>query len=426
MLLNQERAYAVMDKYGLDGLIAVNPANIYYLTDYWGPLMRMRRTFFNYALLPRDDTAPAALICSAAELLRFYENPRPTWVPNVCAYTHPIYSDRRDFDPDVEDPEAVQEGIKWPVSDGPLPNDDDSYLKYAEQYKGKYSVNAAYALKKAIKDAGLEKGVLGLDDPRPVGWLQNIGLPNISGREATNIFREIRVVKTEEELKIIRKASHMNEAAIDVAIGSLRVGIEQLELETAYNTELAKQGGKGVFLSTGSQRRRRGSIKAHQTISFDGLCEYRHYHGDTGRTAICGTPTDEMLKRNSIMRKGYEMAYDMIKPGVSGRDMTTRVLEEMRGMGFPGVFICTPHSVGLEHTDHPLPIGDQLPGSQGDFVFLENMVFTVDMPYYEVGWGNLHLEDMVRVTKDGCEPFTSCEVGLRIVPLEGGAVEIAK
>ena len=35
MLLNKERAYTVMDKYGLDGLVASTAINVYYLTDYW-------------------------------------------------------------------------------------------------------------------------------------------------------------------------------------------------------------------------------------------------------------------------------------------------------------------------------------------------------------------------------------------------------
>lgn len=425
MLLNKPRAYEVMDKYGLDGLIAVNQINIYYLTDYWGPLMRMRRMFFNYGLLPRKEDAPAALVETAVGLLRLFENRSMTWVPNVCGYTHPIYSDRRDFDPDVEEPEAVQEGIKWPVTEGPLSDTDEDYLKFAEEFKGSYAVNPLYALKKAIVDAGLEKATVGIDDPRVIDWLHEVGLPDIKGVEATTIFREIRMVKSPDELNILRQAAAMNEDSVNAAIGSLHVGMDQDELEIVYNTELARRGGKGVYLSTGSMGRRKDNVKENQLITFDGLCEFKHYHGDMGRTAICGEPTDEMLKRNQIMRKGCEIAYDMIKPGVKGREMTTRVIEEMRKMGFPGFFICTPHSVGLEHTDHPLPIGPMLPGSQGEFVFQENMVFTIDMPYYEVGWGNMHLEDTVRVSADGCDPFNSCDVGLRIVPPGGGEVVIA-
>ena len=59
MLLNKPRAYEVMDKYGLDGLLAATRQNIYYLTNHWGYSSRVERTFMNYAVLPRDETAPA-------------------------------------------------------------------------------------------------------------------------------------------------------------------------------------------------------------------------------------------------------------------------------------------------------------------------------------------------------------------------------
>ena len=49
MLLNKPRAYDVMDRHGIDGLIATTQVNVYYLSGFWGALMRMRRSFFNYA-----------------------------------------------------------------------------------------------------------------------------------------------------------------------------------------------------------------------------------------------------------------------------------------------------------------------------------------------------------------------------------------
>ena len=419
MLLNKPRAYEIMDKHKLDGLVAVNQINIYYLTDYWGPLMRMRRTFFNYAVLPRKEDAPAALVATAVELLRFHETPNATWVPNICAYTHPLYYDRRDFDPDVEEPEAVQEGMRWPVKPGDQGPAERDYLAFAQKFTGTFSVNATYALKKAIKDAGLENATVGTDDPRVITWLNEMGLPNLKGKEATTIFREIRMMKSEPELALLRKASAMNEIAVNKCISSLHVGLPQTELELIYNVEIAKQGGKAVYMSNGHMGKRKGIIQKDHLITFDGLCEYQHYHGDIGRFAICGTPTDEMLKRAEAVKFGCDVAYDMIKPGLKGKDLTKAVLDAVKAKGFEGFFICTPHSVGLEHTDHPLPIGPMMPGSQGEFEFRENMVFTLDMPYYEVGWGNLHLEDTVRVTKTGIEAFNSLDVSLRIIPPEG-------
>jgi Xaa-Pro dipeptidase len=419
MLINKPRAYEILDKHKLDGLIAANAVNVYYLTDYWGPFMNMLRPFYNYAMFPRRENAPAALIGSAVEFQRLHETPDATWVENVCAYSHPTTFDRRDFDPDTEDPEAVQEGLKWPVRESTLTEADHVFIARMETYRGKYSVNAIYGLKKAIKDAGLENGTFAVDDPRVITWLHEIGLKHVKGVEGTQIFREIRMIKSETELTIIRKAAEMNEIAVNAAIASLYVGQAQDELEIIFNTELAKRGGKGRYLSTGTRGQRKSRIQKDQLVTFDGLAEYKHYCADMGRTAICGTPTDEMLLRNQAMKVGCDIAYGMIKPGVTGRAVTEAVIDGMKKAGFPGFVICTPHSVGLEHTDHPLPIGPQLPGSQGAFVFLENMVFTIDMPYYEIGWGNMHLEDLIRVTATGIEPLNSCDVSLRIVPDKG-------
>jgi Xaa-Pro aminopeptidase len=416
--MNQPRARAVMDKHKIDALVAVSAVNIYYLTDYWGPFMNMLRPFYNYALFPRNERAPAALVGSAVEFQRLHEDPSATWVPNVCAFSHPTMYDRRDFDPDSEDPEAVQEGLVWPVRQSSLDDSDRAFLARSAAYRGKYSVNALYGLKKAIKEAGLEKATLGTDDPRVIPWLQAIGLKHIKGVEATQIFREIRMVKTETELGIIRKAAAMNEIAVDAAIASLHVGQEQSELEVIYNTELARRGGKGRYLSTGTRGKRKGRIERDQLVTFDGLAEYKHYCADLGRTAICGNPTDEMLLRNRAMKVGCDIAYGMIKPGVTGRAVTEAVIAGLKKEGFPGFVICTPHSVGLEHTDHLLPIGPELPGSTGAFTFLENMVFTVDMPYFEVGWGNMHLEDLMRVTATGVEAFNSVDVSLRVIPAD--------
>ena len=106
----------------------------------------------------------------------------------------------------------------------------------------------------------------------------------------------------------------------------------------------------------------------------------------------------------------------MVKPGVTGAEVTSAVIDAVRAAGFPGFFFATPHSIGLEHGDHMLPIGPTLPGGNGPFVFEENMVFSLDMPYYEVGWGNLHMEDQLLVTATGIEPLTSCNTSLRILP----------
>jgi Xaa-Pro aminopeptidase len=380
--------------------------------------MRMRRTFYNYALLPRDETAPAALIVTGVEHLRFFHRPDSTWMPSIQSYVHPIYQDRRDFDPDVEDPEHVQYGMKWPIRHDSLSPRDKDYLEYQEQNRGNASVNALYALKKALVAAGLDGAKVGSDDPRVGPWLNEIGLPHLQVSDATTVFRDIRMVKSPAEIAIMRDVGRINEEALEITIASLEAGMPRDQLEIVYNVELAKRGARGIYLATGQAgtNQNLGQVVEHESITFDGLCDYKNYLGDLGRIAVVGEPRPELIRRARALEVGCQRVLDVVKPGITGAEVSAAVIDAVRSAGFEGFFFATPHSIGLEHSDHKIPIGPTLPGGNGEFLFEEGMIFSLDMPYYEIGWGNLHVEDQILVTADGVDPLTSCDVSLRILP----------
>jgi Xaa-Pro aminopeptidase len=376
--------------------------------------MRMRRSFFNYAVLPRDENAPAALVTSGVELNRLVE--MPTWVPNVVAYTVPASPQSRDYDTATEEPVAGQP-FAWPVREGSnLGSKERQWQAMSAAYAEKTLATPSYALRQALDDAGLASGVIGTDDPRPIDWMNSLGRPKLKPVEATNIFREIRMVKSAPELAIMREAARINEDAINAGIRALHTGATWAEIEVAYGMEMARQGGRSVYVTAGTGGMSAERAPVGEPIMFDALGEYRHYHGDIGRTAFIGQPSAEVVRRNRAMSVGWQTAFETIKPGVTGREMTERVIGAIERAGFEGFLIATPHSVGLEHTDHPIAFGLELPGSRGDLVFEENMVLNVDLPYHELGFGGMHLEDMVRVTRDGCEPLTSMETDLIVIP----------
>jgi len=265
MLLNKPRAYEVMDRHGLDGLIATTQINVYYLTNFWGAMMRMRRSFFNYAVLPRREDAPAALIITAVELNRLQE--MPTWVPNVVTYSHPVFSDERDYDAMTEEPEAGG-ALAWPVRKKDMSASDKRWLELAAEHDSKVRATPALALKKAVQDAGLANARVGTDDPRAVTWLKEMGLKRLRGVEATNIFREIRMIKSEPELELIRVAARINEDGINAAIKAMRIGAKWSKIERAYFVSMAKQGGRGVYISPGTGGLPHGKIvKANPSCS---------------------------------------------------------------------------------------------------------------------------------------------------------------
>ena len=77
-------------------------------------------------------------------------------------------------------------------------------------------------------------------------------------------------------------------------------------------------------------------------------------------------------------------------------------------------FAASPHSVGLQHTDQPYR--DGLPFVvPDDLVLEENMTLTVDMPTWLLGWGWIHCEDLLVVTKSGVEPLATGDASLVVI-----------
>jgi hypothetical protein len=64
MLVNKPRAYAIMEEYKIDGLIALNPINVYYLTNTITTMTKFRSDIGGLATFARDPKQPSFLITS--------------------------------------------------------------------------------------------------------------------------------------------------------------------------------------------------------------------------------------------------------------------------------------------------------------------------------------------------------------------------
>jgi Xaa-Pro aminopeptidase len=422
MLLNRDRANAIMDKYGLDGLVAAFNENIYYLSDYWGPMFLMSRNYTLYAFLPRNDNAEPALVMPGSGV--YHMEHTPTWMPRISAYVtriDPRNIPPRDFESTTEEvidtrPAKVPM-MPYPTRDGVALLERDVQLKtrYAKHEDG-LELTALLALKKTIAAAGLKAGKLGFDDPRVLGWLREGGMPDLTGVDALNIFKEIRMVKTEAEIELLKISGRMSETALNAVIDAIEPGLPLDAIAKIHAKAMAEQGGRSEWIIANIRGLATGNVEANELIKLDSVGTYKEYRGDVGRTVICGEPTQEMVGRNEAVTRAMHVAYDAIRPGKTFKEIVKLTLDTVRADGFPGFVIAGPHSVGLEHTDHPVSVGTQMPGHH-ELTFEENMVFTLDMPYHEFGWGTTHVEDMMIVRKNGCEAITSMDTSLRVKPL---------
>jgi len=413
MLLNRDRADAVMDRHGLKGLVVREKHNVYYLTDYWESLSEGGWPFAAFAVLPRDHAAPPTLVFPSISLQRL-DVASPTWVENIIAFSD--YSGRQAGDDGVQtadDEPPAAPYVGWPTREGaPLSPLAEKWSARRDAYRPRVAASPAWALRRALKETGLTAGRIGTDDLRLTQWMGAMGLDAIEPVDAVNVMREIRIVKTEAEIAIMRAGAKINEAACLAAIDAMHDGATWPELTAVYATEMARHGARMRYMNTYLGGLPHEKVVRDEPLYFDALGEYRLYLADFGRSTVFGTPSKELETRVAALEGGFRAALDILKPGVRKSAIIDTVVKTVHGAGFPEYFNVSPHSLGLEHTDNPVPIGPDTFGEADDFALEENMVINIDMPHVEYGWGGIHIEDTLRITADGYEPLTSLDTKL--------------
>lgn len=408
MLLNLDRAREILAREGLDGLIAARPVNVYYVSGYWGAFQTPVGYDGSYfAVLPRLEAAPAALVIPALELRRLQTH-GGTWMAGVFSYT----SERDDI---LALPDGTPRGADyagWPTREGaallPL---EQRWREITARLGGSMSPDARLALARALHAAGLERAHVLTDDARIAGWLAACGLDGLTCRHAPELFNAIRQVKTPEEIALLREAARRNEAALLEAAATMREGSTWPDVEAAYLVAMARRGGRGVYLLCGLGELPAGHVRRGEPVMLDALGTYRHYHGDFGRCAVVGEPSAEHRRRHRAICIGWEVAQENLRPGVRYSELAARVGAAVRAAGIRDFRDPIVHGLGLEHTDDPKQPCVQ-PQDKPDQVLCENMVVNVDLPHTEIGWGSVHMEDTVRITADGCERLGTADAGL--------------
>jgi Xaa-Pro dipeptidase len=409
MLLNLDRARAIMAREEIDGLIAQLPVNVYYLSDYWG-LFNTAGGYDGayFAVLPREEKEAEALIVPALELRR--TETKGTWMPNLFGHSSP------EAHAVLEDGTAKGIDYKgWSArDDAELGKLEQRWVDIVARHGQQMSADAFWAVTRAIKAAGLDNARLATDEPRLAGWLRACGLERITCEYRVDLFNEIRLIKTAAELELMTRAARINEAGLLAAVDAMAEGISWQELENVYMIKMAQQGGRGIYLTCGVGGLPDGKIRRNEPVLFDALGQYEHYHGDFGRCAVLGEPSAEHRKRHRAICTGWEVAQAYLKPGIRYSELSAAVGDAVRREGFSGFRDPVVHSLGLEHTDDPKSPGVQ-PQNKPDQTLRKGMVVNVDMPHTEIGWGSVHMEDTVVITDNGCKRLAEADFNLRTV-----------
>ncbi len=149
--------------------------------------------------------------------------------------------------------------------------------------------------------------------------------------EASDLVNRIRVVKSPAELKFVRKAGRLGDAALAAAIRKTRAGADEGDILAAQQAAIFAGGGdypanefiigsgRDALLCRYKSGRRKLSKRDQLTLEWAGV--YRHYHAALMRTVVIGRPNKYHVAMDAAARAALAEVETKLRPGHTAGDV---------------------------------------------------------------------------------------------------------
>lgn len=290
--------------------------------------------------------------------------------------------------------------------------------EYRESAEPDYPGVPVGSFKELFDEISGGKGVnrLGLGDyaimPLPVYDSVRKALPKDAEIvRADDIISNLRIIKSENEIALLRESHRITEIVLDEILGKIKPGLTEKEVVGMVLESIYRNGAEceafpqyifsGISTRNAISNTTYKKLEKNEMIQINIGAQFGGYTSAIGRPVVIGRMADSMKEIVEFGLEAHLKTYEWIKEGVISGDVAKKFKEFYTKKGFGDYYLYGPcHGTGIFEVEKPWM------ETNSDYSLKENMTFMADTfvttPEYGLRW-----EDGFRVTKTGVEQFSS-------------------
>jgi Xaa-Pro aminopeptidase len=227
----------------------------------------------------------------------------------------------------------------------------------------------------------------------------------------SGVIEKLRLIKTDAEIKILKEAADIADAAFKHILDFIAPGKTELEVSNELEFFMRKAGAASSSFDTIVASGYRSAlphgvasdkvIEAGDFVTLDYGAYYKGYVSDITRTVAVGNPNGKLKEIYEIVLEAQLRGMAGIKPGLTGKQADALTRDYITEKGYGEYFgHSTGHGIGLEVHEGPAL------SYRSDLVLEPGMVVTCEPGIYIPGLGGVRIEDDLLLTKDHNETLT--------------------
>jgi Xaa-Pro aminopeptidase len=227
----------------------------------------------------------------------------------------------------------------------------------------------------------------------------------------SDIVEKLRLIKTDSEIKILKEAAKIADAAFEHILTFIRPGVTELDVSNELEFFMRKQGAASssfdIIVASGYRSALPHGVASQKVIekgefvTLDFGAYYQGYCSDITRTIAVGAVSEQLKTIYDTVLQAQLRGMNGIKAGMTGKEADALTRDYIAEKGYGQYFgHSTGHGLGMEVHESP---GLSM---KSDTILQPGMVVTVEPGIYIANVGGVRIEDDTVITLEGNESLT--------------------